>query len=94
MEERLTFKIKNEEGNEIDCEALFTFESEETGKNYMVYTDGTIDEEGNTKVYAGIYEPDNKEGILQPIQTEEEWKIIETILEEIQNEEDNEESEL
>lgn len=94
MEERLTFKIKNEEGNEVDCEALFTFESEETGKNYMVYTDGTIDSEGNTKVYAGIYEPDNKEGILQPIETEKEWKIIETILEEIQNEENEEESEL
>lgn len=94
--ERLTFKIQNENGQEVDCEALFTFESEETGRNYMVYTDNTADTEGNTKVYAGIYEPENKEGILQPIESEEEWKIIETILAEIQDDlkEELEESEL
>lgn len=86
MEERLTFKITDDDGKEIECEALFTFESEETNKNYMVYTDNTMDEEGNTKVYAAIYEPGNEEGILQPIETEKEWKIIEKILSEIQNE--------
>lgn len=83
--ERMTFKIIDENGREIDCEALFTFESEETNRNYMVYTDNTTDEEGNVKVYAAIYEPENKEGLLQPIETEKEWKIIETILDEIQN---------
>ncbi|HHU54495.1 MAG TPA: DUF1292 domain-containing protein [Mollicutes bacterium] len=84
--EKMTFTIMDEEGKQLECEALFTFESDETGKNYIVYTDNTQDEEGNTKVYAAIYTPEEEEGILQPIQSEKEWKIIETIFNEIQEE--------
>lgn len=86
MEEKMTFKALNNEGQEIECEVLFTFESEETNKNYMVYTDNTTDEEGNVKVYASIYNPEKPESELIPIESESEWKIIETILEEIQSE--------
>lgn len=85
-EETMTFKVLNDEGKEIECEVLFTFESDETKKNYIVYTDNTIDEEGNTKVYASIYNPDQDETKLLPIETDKEWKIIETILDELQNE--------
>ena len=85
-EETMTFKVINDEGKEIECEVLFTFESDETKKNYIVYTDNTVDEEGNTKVYASIYNPDQDETKLLPIETDREWKIIETILEELQNE--------
>lgn len=92
-EETMTFKVINDEGKEIDCEVLFTFESDETKKNYIVYTDNTLDEEGNTKVYASIYNPDQDETKLLPIETDKEWKIIETILEELQNESTNGEGE-
>ena len=85
-DEVMTFKVISDEGKEVECEVLFTFESEETKKNYIVYTDNTIDEEGNTKVYASIYNPDEAETKLLPIESEKEWKIIETILEEIQSE--------
>ena len=88
-EEVMTFKVVNDEGKEVECEVLFTFESEETKKNYIVYTDNTTDEEGNTKVYASIYNPNEAETKLLPIETEKEWKIIETILEEIQSEANN-----
>ena len=84
-DEIMTFKVTNEEGVEVECEVLFTFESEDTGKNYIVYTDNTLDENGNTKVYASIYNPDEQETKLLPIDTDKEWKIIETILEELQN---------
>lgn len=86
MDERMTFKAVNSEGKEVECEVLFTFESDETKKNYIVYTDNTTDEEGNVKVYASIYNPDKPETELMPIETDSEWKIIETILEEIQAE--------
>ena len=85
-DETMTFKVINDEGKEVECEVLFTFESDETKKNYIVYTDNTVDEEGNTKVYASIYNPDQDETKLLPIETDKEWKIIETILEELQNE--------
>ena len=84
--QKMTFKILGDNGQEIECEVLFTFESDETKKNYIVYTDNTLDEEGNTKVYASIYNPDEDETKLLPIETDKEWKIIETILEELQNE--------
>lgn len=80
----MTFKIFDDEGKEVECEVLFTFESNETGKNYMVYTDNSEDDEGNTKVYASIYNPEDKEPKLEPITTDKEWEIIETILKEIQ----------
>jgi len=88
-DEIMTFKVLDENNQEIECEVLFTFESDETGKNYIVYTDNTIDEEGNTKVYASIYNPNEEETKLLPIESEKEWKIIETILEELQNEASN-----
>ena len=49
-----TFTVLNDEGKEVECEVLFTFESEETHKNYLVYTDNTTDENGNIKVYASM----------------------------------------
>ena len=82
--QKMTFKILGDNGQEIECEVLFTFESDETKKNYMVYTDNTLDEQGNTKVYASIYNPNEENTNLIPIETEKEWKIIETILEELQ----------
>ena len=86
MEEnkKMTFKVISDEGKEIECEVLFTFESDETHKNYIAYTDNTLDENGNTKVYASIYDPNAETTELQPIETEKEWKIIETILSELQ----------
>lgn len=83
-EEKMTFKVFDDAGKEVECEVLFTFDSDETKKSYMVYTDNTVDEEGNTKVYASIYNPDDENPKLEPIESDKEWKIIETILEEIQ----------
>lgn len=85
-DEKMTFKVMDENGKEIDCEVLFTFESTETNKNYMVYTDDSVDEEGNTRVYASIYNPGEEELKLTPIETDKEWKIIETVLNELQAE--------
>ena len=84
--EKMSFKVIDEKGNEIECEVLFTFESDETGKNYIVYTDNTTDDLGNTKVYASIYNPDEENLKLTAIESEKEWKIIETILDELQKE--------
>ncbi len=87
MEEKKNkFVVINDEGKEIECEVLFTFESEETNKNYIVYTDNTMDEIGNIKVYASIFDPNNENTKLEPIETEKEWKIIENILETLQEE--------
>jgi V/A-type H+-transporting ATPase subunit I len=61
-------------------------ELNETKKNYIVYTDNTKDELGNIEVYASIYHPEDNNGRLEAIETEKEWKVIETILETLQEE--------
>jgi uncharacterized protein YrzB (UPF0473 family) len=81
-----TFSMLDENGNEIVYDVLFTFESEETGKNYIVYTDNHKDESGNVEVYASTYTPDDPQSKLEAIQTEKEWKVIETILDTLQEE--------
>lgn len=85
MDEPITFTVLGDDGKEIEHEVLFAFENKETGKNYIVYTDNSFDEEGNVKVYASIYNPDEDESKLLPVDTEEEWKLIETLLEQFQD---------
>lgn len=92
MEERMTFKVLTAEGKELECEALFTFESDETKNNYMVYTDNTLDEQGNVKVYAAIYDKKENGINLIPIESEKEWKMVEAVLEEVQAEFSDKES--
>jgi uncharacterized protein YrzB (UPF0473 family) len=86
MNKENTFKIIDKDGKEIEFEILFTFESDETNKNYMVYTDNTTDEEGNIKVYASVFNPNAEPLELLPVETEREWKVIETIITSIEEE--------
>ena len=81
-----SFSMIDENGKEIVYDVLFTFESDETKKNYIVYTDNTRDESGNIQVYASIYDPENPNSKLEAITTDKEWKVIETILETLQEE--------
>ncbi|NLA33448.1 MAG: DUF1292 domain-containing protein [Tenericutes bacterium] len=95
-----TLILMDSEGNQLVCDILFTFESEETKKKYIVYTDNSNDESGNVQVYAATYEEDGDEGgdskvnidgnmkkmKLSEITSEKEWKIIETILGTLQDE--------
>ena len=86
MNNNNTFKVINDEGVEITCDILFTFDSEETKKSYIVYTDNSKDAEGNVQVFASIYDPTQQNPKLEPIETDQEWKIIETILNTLQEE--------
>ena len=86
MDEKKKFTVLDEKGRPVACEPLFTFESEETKKQYVVYTDNSYDEEGNVRVFASIYKMNKNGGQLLPIKTDKEWKVIETILESIQEE--------
>lgn len=79
------FKVINDKGKEIVCYVLFTFDSVETGKSYIIYTDNSLDDQGQIQVFASVYKP-GSEMELEPIETEREWNIIEIVLNEIQKE--------
>ena len=80
------FVLLDEKGQEKEYDVLFTFESEETNKNYIVYTDNSLDETGNVQVFASVYNPEDENTKLEPIETEKEWKVIEMALKVLQEE--------
>lgn len=86
MLEKKKFTVLNDKGIPVECEPLFTFESDETKKQYIVYTDNSKDDNGNVRVFASIYNITKNGGEFLPIKTEKEWKVIETILQSIQEE--------
>ena len=81
-----SFTLIDDNGVETTYDVLFTYESEETKKHYIAYTDNSLDETGNIQVYASIFDPTNPNSRLEPIETEKEWKIVDTILETLQEE--------
>lgn len=68
-------KVKNDLGEEKEYDILMSFTSENTGKDYVMYTDFTK-EDNTIKCYASIYE----DGKLSKIDTEEENNIVEAML--------------
>lgn len=86
LENKNTIRVYDEEGHEVVCDILFTFDNEETKKSYIAYTDNTKDASGKVNVYASIYDPNDKDMKLEEIKTEKEWKVINTILETLQEE--------
>ena len=87
MKNKNSFIVKDENGKEVVCNILFTFDSDETKKSYIVYTDNTKDKKGNVQVYASIYDPKKEDNMeLLPIETEKEWRVIEKILASLQEE--------
>ena len=70
MEEKIL--IKNDLGEEKEFTVLFTFESNETGKKYVTYTDYSKDYKGNINCYSGYYEGEK----LLPVETEKELAFI------------------
>lgn len=76
--------VVDENDKEIEMEILFTFESDETSRQYVLYLNP---EDDNGEVYASAFTDD---GELLEITDEKEWDIIEEVFESfvIKSEED------
>lgn len=71
-----TLTLIQDNGEEIVCDILFTYFYEKTNKNYVVFQVRDSDE-----VSAAVYFPDNgADGRLEKIETEEEWSMLEDLL--------------
>ena len=81
-EEQEYITVVDEAGNESLYEILFTFDSEDFGKSYvLIYPAGTSeDEEVELQAYAYQEQEDGTSGDLQPITTDEEWDLVEEVL--------------
>ncbi len=76
--------VVDENGNEQLCEVLFTFDSEEFGKSYVLYypVGADDDDQDDIEIHASSFVPSESEegGDLQPVETDEEWDMIEEML--------------
>ena len=52
MEDKNTIKVTNDKGETIVCDILFTFDSEETMKSYVGYTDHSIAPNGRKNIFS------------------------------------------
>lgn len=76
-----TLTLYTEDGKETLCDILFTYFAEDFNKNYVVFK---VRQTG--VVSAAIYdEKDGGNGELQRIETEEEWDMLEELLDDYAN---------
>lgn len=74
------FTVTDNSGKTVEYEILFTFDSDETKKSYIVFTDNELDNDGNTVTYAATYDKTGDTLKLEDIKTDEEWNLIENLL--------------
>lgn len=75
--------VQDEHGNEQEMEILFTFDDDSRNKKYVVFKHPGEDDE----VFASIYD---EAGNLLPIETQEEWDMIEEVIGAFEDEENEE----
>ena len=75
-------KVKlNKNGKEVECDILFTFDSEDTMKSYIGYTDHSIAKNGRKNIYVSSYNPLVGKEKLEDITDERELAMIQEVLE-------------
>lgn len=72
MVESKIMYVEDENGKEKEMEILFTFDNKD--KKYVVFRD--VENESD-EVFASCYDD---EGSLTPIETQEEWAMVEEVL--------------
>ena len=76
----MNFKIY-EDNKEIVCNIIKIFKDDSNDIKYIIYTDGTKDEDGELEIYASRYILENNNYILTDIENDYEWNLIDNMLE-------------
>lgn len=93
-----TMTIVDEQGNEHVCEVILTFDSpqpEKFDRSYVVYHVLSDDKEQNDddqiEIHASAFIPsETGDGDLLPIESDEEWDMVEEVVGAFLDEEDEE----
>ena len=77
MDQEITFEMELD-GKQVTCTVLFTFSSDETGANYMLYTP---DDPAGSEVHlmAARFDPENL-GALYPLQDDRDRAIVQSFI--------------
>ncbi len=90
-QEEKMITLVDADGNETLYEILFTFESEDYGKAYTLLIPAGSEPEEQVDVLAFSFNPDEdgqaKDAELYDIESEEEWDMVEGVLDAFLNDE-------
>lgn len=92
LEEKERIIIPDENGEEHLFEVLFTFDIDETEQSYIAVVPVEQKDDEEVEVYAFRYEEKEKDDndlSLFPIESEQEWQIVEEMLNTLANEEED-----
>ncbi len=81
-EDVFKFKLSDGEKSSVCYDCLKIYETE-YGKLYILYTDNSLDENGNTRVFAGILHEDVM--VMEDIVSELELKLINILIKNLHN---------
>ncbi|MUV39547.1 UPF0473 protein [Lentibacillus sp. JNUCC-1] len=92
LEEKERIIIPDENGEEHLFEVLFTFDVDETEQSYIAVVPAEQVNEDEVEVYAFRYQEQDEENDLSlfPIESDEEWQIVEEMLNTLAEEEEGE----
>lgn len=88
MQDR-TLTLIEDDGREIVCDILFTYHWEKLNKDYVVFQVRGAQGEVSAAVY---YPTDGGQGRLEKVETDEEWDMLEDLLDDYSNSLEDEES--
>ncbi|MEG2233472.1 MAG: DUF1292 domain-containing protein [Oscillospiraceae bacterium] len=77
-ENNLNLTMQDEDGKELECEALFSFLYKETGKSYIVYQILNSGEEDD--ICASLMISSGEDMELIPVETDDEYDMIEEVM--------------
>ncbi len=81
----MQFAVEDKNGRKIICEVIATYHDDETNKDYIVYTDKTLDENKKLKLYYSLYKQIDNNIKLIDIKDSEDKKIGLQLIKEIIN---------
>lgn len=70
-------------GTKINYNVILTFKSTISNKNYVVYTDNTLDSGKKLRIYAATYNPDFLSPFIEEPTTKEEWSEITRVIDSV-----------
>ncbi|MBQ3307268.1 MAG: DUF1292 domain-containing protein [Bacilli bacterium] len=72
--------LMEKNGKEVECDVLFTFDSLDTMKSYVAYTDNTIGKNMRKNIFISSYNPFGTKLELEDVTDKKELEMINDVL--------------
>lgn len=83
--------VLEKDGKTYEYDVLFTFDSEDTMRSYVGYTDYSIGKNGRQNIYVSAINPFSTDGKLEDITDPRELAMINDVLQQIDEEANSQE---